>query len=67
MTDDTPARDTLLDEIRAHYATAALAVTNKDTAPCCAVPSNLNEAGIGATQYDETTSTNYPPTPCRPV
>jgi arsenite methyltransferase len=42
---------------RTHSSTksgrAALAVTNKNTAPCCAVPSNLNEPGIGATQYDE--------------
>jgi len=64
MTDHTPAPDSILDQVRAHYAAAALAVTNKKAGGCCSTigsdkhPSASviapNEPGLGASQYDTT-------------
>jgi ubiquinone/menaquinone biosynthesis C-methylase UbiE len=45
MTDHTPAADSLVEDVRRHYAAAALAVTNNGLASCC-------ESGLGASQYD---------------
>ena len=51
MTDHDKAADSLLEQVRARYAAAALAVTDKNAAFCCA-PATLDETGLGATQYD---------------
>ena len=67
MTDHTPAADSILDQVRAQYAAAALAVTNKKTGACWGTTSTIgsdehpsasviapNESGLGASQYDTT-------------
>jgi arsenite methyltransferase len=67
MTDHSPAAGSILDQVRAQYAAAALAVTNKRTGACCGTTSTIgsdnhpnasviapNESGLGASQYDTT-------------
>jgi arsenite methyltransferase len=63
MSNQNPADDVVIEQVRSRYASAALSVSNADAgqrcgtstdSDCCAAPMALDASGLGASQYDAT-------------